>query len=73
MRKVQTIKEEKQEVMIQDIMGQGFTYSEAEAELDLLVECEEEIDYIRVSRVGKTVRLSRSDRKVIFNNYKLVA
>lgn len=64
-----TIKEEQTEVFFIDMELLGFDHAAAMVELCRLQACETEADYIRSSRVGATVKLSRVQRREVFNIY----
>ena len=63
------IKQQHRECFNGDLKAIGFTYAQIKAELEILKTCKEEIDYIRASRVGKTIRLNRKQRKEIYASY----
>lgn len=66
-----TIKQEQREVFFADMELLGFDDKATNEELTRLTTCETELEYIKTSRVGATVRLSRANRKEIFNSYSL--
>lgn len=65
------IKAQEKEVFNQDLLLMGFGYDDIRAELQLLRSCPEMEDYIRASRIGKKVKLTRAVKKEIYLSYEL--
>jgi len=66
---MKTIKQEEKEIFFTDMFVLGFDKKEALIELGILKECETEADYIKASRIGRTVSVTRKQRKEIFSSY----
>lgn len=66
-----TIREEELEVFFGDMELLGFNRAEAKKELARLEGCHSELDYIKASRVGATVRLTRAMRREVYDSYSL--
>lgn len=65
-----TIKQEQTEIFYQDLENLGFNFTKTKRELALLRECPTENDYIRASRVGFDIAITRKQRKEIYNSYE---
>ena len=65
------IKQQHREMFYKDLEEIGFTFAQIKEELALLKTCNEEIDYIKASRVGKSIALNRKERKAIYLSYDI--
>ena len=65
------IEQQQREVFFLEMELCGFMQHQTEQELEILENCNTELDYIKASRVGKTVKINRAQRKEIFSHYTL--